>query len=438
MRLPGRLARHTEFIGHVATLMSGKAFAGLVALATMPVVARLFSPSDFGVAALFVSIMSMAANVSTLKYDMALVLPGEDQEALTIMAFAYRLLFCVCICAWLLLGIYEASGVSLSALELLGGLKWFLPLGIVLMGAIHIQENWLTRTKSFKVSSVSLVVGNATTGGSRIGIGALLGSSAGGLIGGHFLGMISRLAVQKSASREGLRVVLGYSSWLTMKQIAHRYADFPKFNAPASFLFSLGQKLPVLLFGVMFSPAIAGFYSMAYQLMNAPITMVSNSTRRVFKQKAASIKNQGRGLQKAFLLTSGGLALMGAPVLGLLWLFGEQTATWFLGEDWSVAGRYIEIIAPWLFMIWVMAPCNPVFIVLREQRLWLSLQIVLTVLRLAVFGVGYMVGADPEWVLHAYVLVTVAGNLVTLATALILIRKHGAGAKDTAGGDRGP
>jgi lipopolysaccharide exporter len=424
MGLPRRLARHSKFVGHVATLMTGKAAAGMVALVTMPVVARLFTPADFGVAALFASIMVMVANIATLKYEMAIVLPKDDREALTIMSFTYRLVLVISLLFLLCLVIVDVADVSIAALTMLGPSKWLLPFGVLLSAAIAIQDDWLTRTRSFKVSSASLVAGNATTGLSRIGIGALLGSSPAGLIGGHFAGMLTRLVVQKSASREGLRALFGVGTWPEMKQVAVRYLDFPKFNAPASFLFTLGQRLPVVLLGVMFSPAVAGFYAMAYQLVKAPVTMVANSTRRVFRQKAASIKNEGRSLQKAFLLTSGWLALIGSPVLVVLWAFGQPLISWFLGPQWSVAGEYLEIISPWLFMIWVMAPCNPVFVVLREQRRWLILQVVLTVLRLGVFGLAYLVSAGPEWTLRAYVLATVAGNSAMWVTALMLIRRH--------------
>ena len=41
--------------------------------------------------------------------------------------------------------------------------------------------------------------------------------------------------------------------------------------------------------------------------------MVSYSVRRVFLQKAASIRRQGRGLEKAYLLSTGTLVLTGLP-----------------------------------------------------------------------------------------------------------------------------
>lgn len=413
--------RHREFFGNVAILMSGRMVAALIALFMVPIVARLFSPSDFGIAAMFVSIVGILSNVSTLRYEAALALPREDTEAIAIMALAYRVLFLVCAVLTLFLGIYNVSGVTWPASTLLGDWKWALPVGVLLLAALNIQESWLTRTKSFKIASASFVVGNTVTSGARIGFGALLGSSVYGLVGGYLLGLVSRLILQRSASKVGFRAAFGHVAWPALRQVARRYADFPKFNAPADFVFSIGRNLPVLLLGVMFSPTVAGFYAMAHRLSQVPITIVATSLRRVFLQKTAAIKNHGRSLRKAFLLSTAALALLGSIPFGVLWLFGQPILTWLLGERWFVAGRYLEIMAPWLFTIWVTAPCNPIFIVLREQRFFLYRHATLTALRLGAFGLSYVLTADPEWTLRAFVIVTVATNVITILTALALV-----------------
>ena len=426
MRLPRLLSRHSEFIGHVATLMSGKSIAAAIALLTTPIVARFFVPSDFGVAAVFMSIIGITSNVSSLRYESALILPIEERDALTLMALAYWILFALCIAMLVFISVYKVSGMSMSALQLLGIWAWALPLGVLLKSSVQIQESWLTRKKSFKIASASLVSGNVVTSGSRIGFGAISGTSVHGLITGYLLGTTVRMFVQRSASREGFRATFGSVSWPSMRRVARAYSDFPKLNAPAGFVFSLGNNLPALLFGIMFSPAVAGLFAMANRLAKVPTTVVSTSMRRVFLQKAAAVHNRGDSLQKAFLLTTGGLALLGVGPLICLWAFGQPMLGWLLGARWLEAGRYLEIMAPWMFMIWVTAPSNPIFVVLRQQKFWLSLQTTLTVLRLAAFGLAYFLAAGPEWTLHAFVYVTVLGNLVTISIALMLISRNSA------------
>lgn len=424
MRLPGFLNRHRVFIGHVATMMSGKSIASAIALVTMPIIARLYSPSDFGIAALFLSMSTLISNVGALRYETALVLPEQDQEALLLMAFTYRIMVAVCLVLLLLVGTYEISGAELAVLDAMGFWIWILPVGVLLMTMIQIQENWLARKKQFKVVARSMVVGTAVTGGSRIGFGYLAGSTVFGLILGNMIGQVSRLAVQKTASSEGLRATFRRAERGQFRSLAAKYADFPRLNAPASLLTAASQQLPVVLLGVLFTPAIVGFYSMATRLTHAPVVIVANSVRRVFLQKAAEINNRGKSLAFAFMVSTCGLAVLGAIPLALLWFFGQPLTTWLLGDRWSEAGRYLEIISPWLFMLWVTAPSNPVFVVLRKQRLWLNMQLSATVFRLGTFGAAYLLSAGPEWTLGAFVIATVIGNIAIILMAMYLIANH--------------
>lgn len=418
------VAKHAEFVRGAAILMSGKTLAAAIAFFTMPIVARLFVPSDFGVAAMFVSIVSIVSSVGSLRYGEAVVLPKAHSEAVSLMAFAYRVVFSTCTAMMLLIVIYEASGETWPALELLGKWKWFLPFGVLFQSMIFVQASWLIRNKAFKTLSAADVVGNTVTTGTRIGLGAAFGSSAFGLVVGYLVGLISRIAVQRSGCIEGLRATFRRIGWPKLRQIASRYSDFPKLNAPAGLLFSMGGNLPVLLFGVMFSPAIAGFYAMADRLSQVPLSIVANSARQVFLQKSATISQSGRSLQKAFLLATGALALFGIIPFICVWLYGQQIITWLLGERWSEAGLYIEIIAPWLFVLLVAAPCHPVLVVLREQKYWLSLEIAMISLRLGAFGIAYFMVEGPIWTLQAFTLVSVIGNLATILTAFMLISRR--------------
>lgn len=418
------LKRHKEFMRNVATMMTGKSVAAGIALITMPIISRLFTPSDFGVAAVFLSLGIFISNVGVLRYEMALVLPKLETEALLLIAFTYRLLFGVCLVLWILIFCYELTDTRVELLESMGVWLWLLPLGVLLLAMVHIQEHWLSRTKSFRVVAASMVVGTSVTGGMRIGFGLTSGSSVIGLIGGHMLGQICRLAVQKTASREGLKAAFQRLSWSQLREVAIRYSDFPKLNAPAALLTGASQQLPVILFGLLFSPAVVGFYSMAVRLSQAPIVLVSRSVSRVYLQKAAEIVNRGKSLRFAFLMATGSLALFGAIPVMMLWSFGEPLVAWLLGDSWSDAGRYLEILSPWLFIIWVTAPANPVFVVLRRQRLWLTLQIATTAVRLGTFVVAWSIAATPEWTLGAFVVATVFGNLMIIIAALIVVHRH--------------
>lgn len=417
----GRLNKHKTFIGNIAAMMSGKTVASAIALMTMPIIARLFEPGDFGVAATFMSIVTIVSHVGSLRYERALVLPKAREDAIIIMALSYRILLIACCLTLAVLAVYELWGFRWPVFEVLGGWRWLLPLGILLVAGLQIQEAWIARQGGFKLVAMSTVLGTIVNSGVRIGSGIAWGTSIIGLISSNLIGVFSRIVFQRSASVEGLKSTFGHFSYASLREKAVSYSDFPKLDAPAGLIFSLGQQLPVLFFGGMFSAAAAGFYAMANRLSQAPITIVAASTRRVFLQKAAKIHNRGKSLRKAFLLTTGGLLALGVLPFTIVWLYGQPLLGWLLGERWLDAGRYLEIMAPWLLMMWITAPANPVFVVLRKQNVWLSLQTGLTVLRLGAFGVAYLLNTGPEWALQAFVVATVAGNVVTILVALVYI-----------------
>jgi lipopolysaccharide exporter len=256
--------------------MSGSGLAAAIGILTMPIVSRLFTPEDFGVAAMFVSITVLSVTFATLRYEIALVLPESETDALALLGFVYRLAAFFCLLLVTLVTLYQVSNLKIPALEILGNWIWLLPLGVFLIAAIGIHENWLTRNKAFRAASLALVTGNSLTSGSRIIIGAVSGSSAGGLIVGYLLGSASRLAFQMRSVQPYMRVFrpTSASQFITT---GRRYSDFPRLNAPAGVIFALGANLPILLFAFLFSPEIVGFYAMAYRLAEVPLSIVSNA-----------------------------------------------------------------------------------------------------------------------------------------------------------------
>jgi O-antigen/teichoic acid export membrane protein len=245
------------------------------------------------------------------------------------------------------------------------------------------------------------------------------------LIAGSLIGVIGRLMVQNRADTEPLRRTFGHVGRRDLVRTAKDYSDFARLNAPAGLVYAIGQNAPILMFSAIFSPAVAGFFAMANRLSRMPVQIVAMSVRRVFLQKAAAIHNDGRSLRRSFVLTSLGLFALGTAPCALVWFFGEPILTWILGEKWRIAGHYLELIAPWVLMAWATAPCNPVYIVLRRQDRWLTQQLLTTVLRLAGFGIGFVLGWGPEATLQLFIWLTVVSFVIMIVATYRLIGKHG-------------
>ena len=70
-----------SFLRPVLTLVSGGALAHALVFTARPALTRLFTPEEFGVLTLFVAIAALVGAVTTGRYEDALMLPDQDDEA---------------------------------------------------------------------------------------------------------------------------------------------------------------------------------------------------------------------------------------------------------------------------------------------------------------------------------------------------------------------
>jgi O-antigen/teichoic acid export membrane protein len=115
------------------------------------------------------------------------------------------------------------------------------------------------------------------------------------------------------------------------------------------------------------------------------------------------------------------LALGGVIPFGLLWLCGESILTIVLGKRWAEAGRYTELLAPWLFTLWLTVPASTVMIVLRKQSILLSMHLGILVCRLGVFIAAYALSATPEWTLRTFAIVSTVCQVGLIANSFRLV-----------------
>lgn len=115
-----RFLSKSEFLRNVLTLMTGTTIAQAIPIANTPILTRLYTLADFGLLALFVAVTSILGSIANGRYEMAIMLPKKDEDAINIAALG--------------LLIPELSGSvywKSSILLILQGILWILsnPLG---------------------------------------------------------------------------------------------------------------------------------------------------------------------------------------------------------------------------------------------------------------------------------------------------------------------
>ena len=85
-KIGGKFLSKGSFGFNVATLFAGNVSAQVIAFILSPIVTRLYIPEHFGAMMLITAIINVLAVISCMRYEMAVVLPKEDDKSFNIMA----------------------------------------------------------------------------------------------------------------------------------------------------------------------------------------------------------------------------------------------------------------------------------------------------------------------------------------------------------------
>ena len=372
-RLPGG-----AFARNVLVIAGGSTLGQLLVVAASPLLTRLYTPEQFGVLGVYVASVLLFSGVSTLRYELAIPLPNDD-------AVAKRLL-------QLTLGLSLSFSLALGLVmlwvgnALLGWLKWsdltpytaFLPLGTFLIASYQSLTYWAVRRGQYRTIAATKLwqgLGNVVT---QLVLG-LAGVGTLGLLTGDAVGRgagITRLArdVPGLLQRPDLRALL---------DAARRYRKFPIWSTGSTFINRFGLQLPQLFMATAFGPREAGWYLLTQRVLGTPTSLVGQAVAQVFLNRIAEIRREQPQRAPAFYLgIVGRMALMGGlPILVLGVVLGG-TFGWLFGEEWKMAGRMVQILAPMFATQWTFSPTSQILVVFERQEL----QLVWDVLRLVLLG----------------------------------------------------
>jgi O-antigen/teichoic acid export membrane protein len=138
-------------------------------------------------------------------------------------------------------------------------------------------------------------------------------------------------------------------------------------NALHALLDNVNFSGSVILLGWFFNPVVVGQYSLVMRVLMAPVTLVGAAISQVFYQRAADIHQQGgdlRGLVRSLLSRTVWIAL---PAAILMYAGAPAMFPLVFGAQWTDAGGYARLLAPYMFFHFLAAPLAFLPFVLDRQ-----------------------------------------------------------------------
>ena len=181
-------------------------------------------------------------------------------------------------------------------------------------------------------------------------------------------------------------------SYSKSKNILFQEIKFFFLITPSNILNRLSYNLPVILIEKYFGAGMAGQYSLVLRLGFSPLVTIGNSVNQIYHGKIAELyRTGGRGIyllyQKTIkiMLAIGIIAFLGFLVLA------PFVINFFFGENWNMAGLFIQIFSPFFGIMIIVAPITVAFLVLQDQRNEFINQLLFFLITLISFGIGVFI-----------------------------------------------
>jgi O-antigen/teichoic acid export membrane protein len=249
-----------------------------------------------------------------------------------------------------------------------------IPFGFAPLCMMNIGNGWAMRLGQFKEISRVRMLNSLSMNLSNVFLG-WLGLGYKGLILGYIIGVTLPGAW---FTRKYHLLKLKYKDFTIRKRksvIGKTYIEFPKVNLPHALMDITRELLIVYFILLFFDKKVLGSYDFSFKMLKLPLTVIGGAIGQVYFQKIASKKNNGESLFEITIQTMRNLFFISIVPFIVLYLWGEELFSFVFGAEWSLAGKYSEIMAPWLMMNLVVSPVSqlPVVIGKIKSFFWVGL-----------------------------------------------------------------
>jgi len=412
-----------KIIKNAVMVISGNVFAQFLNIIFTPVLIRIFTPDEYGLYSVYVSILGVLS-IGTFRYELALPIEKDDKKAFNILILSLGLITIYSVFLCLLFLIFGKPLFALFQFEEVTEISLLIPIGIFFSGIYAILNRWAYRNGEYQKISRTLMRQGLFSNLSKI-LAGLLNFGVIGLIIGHIIGTSAGIITLAKSIIEKRRDLVKQVELKLIIWSLRRYKDFPLFNMPSALLISSGSSMPVMFLTAYYGSHISGYFALAYTIVKLPMNIIGNALGDVLLAESGRIgKNEPHRLMQLSNQIFRKLLFLGMIPLLILVCFGPDLFAFVFGSDWRTSGEFSRIIALMIFCMLVFSPFGKLLIVLEKQKLSFLLDVIRTLMVAGVFLIAFLFELDSFIAISLYSLVMSIYFFMMFLMSYILIRKE--------------
>ncbi len=377
--------KKSEYAKHSTILMTGTVVSMVLKALTTFWLAKYLGSALIGVYTLYCATYSILLVVATGRYELAIMLPKDDNDGFLLTMLSMGLSFAFSVIAMVSFVLY---GWIFKI-----NLDWilFLPLTLAILGVYYSANYWLNRKKCYIKLALNRIIQGVLFLAFSLMFYYIPSTRHFSLILGYIFSqgtvmIILIIYVVMDFKKYNFKV-----SFIRTKQLAKEYVNFPKLSVISGVVNNLSVKLPVFLLTFLVSDEIVGQYGMMESILAAPIAIISEAIRDVFRQKASRDYADDHECYYTYKTTFKMLALTAIIPFLLIMIGGKPIInTAYSSLKYDMAGNFIILMAPFYYIKFVVSPLTFMTYIASKQSFDLKWQFMLCISSAVAFFVGYL------------------------------------------------
>jgi lipopolysaccharide exporter len=378
----------SEFSRNVFILFKGSALSQVIPFLVLPILQKFFfSPSDFGILAVFVSFCELFATIACLKLEYGIVLQKRMKDAINLAFGAIRISWIIALLGFLLVVLFKKEIAIRFNEPGIENYLFLLPFYILFVGFNDILSYWFNKRKDFKLISNSKIIQTSSAESFKLVSGLLKFNFLGLLLGrvlGFGISSVYFLFKFLRSDKQALRLLnRKHSNKMVLKN-----KHFILFTTPSVFTGSLINAIYLNLFLHYFGKETVGMIGVSMTYLAAGLGVISVSFSQVFYSRIAETSSRDE-MMKMYMRFTRNLFLISLLPLLFVYLIPTSLVVYFLGEKWSELMVIARIMVIWLCLSFVSSSLSFIYMRLGKQKQMLLYDLVHLVLVVAGFYIAY-------------------------------------------------
>ncbi|MFY8188318.1 MAG: lipopolysaccharide biosynthesis protein [Flavobacterium sp.] len=406
-----------DFWKNVAKLASGSLISQVFVIVLTPIIARLYSPADYGTLSLINSIVGIVVIVASLRLERALVLVGA-RTSTQLLNLCNTITFLFAILILLLVLFFDDFFNQFFKIEP-AYLLFVIPFLVFVNGILNAFKSFGNSFKVYGLLTTSIVINSILSSSLKVVAAFFFAPTALLLVASESISVVVTLVFLFVTFRfANINFQYSFPKLAFVSDTIKAQKQFLKYDIVSSLLNNFSWLMPALLLSYYFDKSVVGFYSLGFTMLRLPMNLLGKAIGDVY-YKSASDSIDPIALKENTLKIVVKLFGFGLLPIFFITLFGDQLFVLLFGMEWEQAGVYSQILSFWSLIWFVASPISNIYYIKNLQDKLFNFTLISLLLRAA----SLMIGGWLNDAVVALVLFSIVSFMLYLFQLVYLLQK---------------